>query len=127
MAKMQPDMYVGGKGGEQACGFEEEHGNAKQGTGVKAASKSGERVASYGDSGLKTDEPLFHGLTRGSEAPMPFQNPSGIGDKDSSSDVMRIISEGKGPMEGEYNVYKVGSSQAGEKNPIGISGDGSRT
>lgn len=116
---MQADMYAGGKGGEQARGFDQESGNARQGSGVKAAKASGERVDSYGDTGMEKDnDHLFRGLTRGTEAPMPFQNPSGIG-TGGAEDVMRLISEGKGPMEADYKTTKVGSSLSG-------SGDGSR-
>ncbi len=121
---MQADMYVGASG-KETCGYDNEPDNSPQGTGVKATKAEGKRWEAPGDKTMESDEHLMRGLTR--ETPsMPFVNPSGIGEG-GAEDTMRIQSEGRGPMEGDYSVHRIGSSQAGELDPRRISGDGSRT
>lgn len=82
-------------------GYDEEPDNSKQGTGVKATKAQGERWGAPGDKTMESDEHLFRGLTRGTEAPMPSVNQYGIGsESEGARDVMRIQSEGQGPGEG---------------------------
>lgn len=127
MAKAFPDLYAGNKATSSAVGgYENEPGNSKQGTGVKAVKAQGERVNFPGDKTMQSDEHLFRGLTRGTEAPMPKSESYGIGESEDGRDVMRLQASGRGPMEGDYSIPKgrhVGASAAGQYSG---SGDPSR-